>query len=130
MNARTHIEKRICKARRSLYRYSSAGIHYPGLASSVKIHVWQTVGGPSLTYGMGCINVKRMLVGKLESTQGTAIKSLMGLSKRSHSTSLLSALNVPCIRDIIDRDTLSLARRIHTVPSPARTLNTYRAYAV
>ena len=49
----------------------------------------------------------------------------MGLSKRSRSTCLLAALNIPRVSDIVNRDTFSLFQRIFKVPSPARDLSIF-----
>ena len=53
------------------------------------------------------------------------LKALMGLGKRSRSTPLLAALRVSYIKDIVNRDTLSLYRRIFNISSPVRDLQTF-----
>ncbi|KAK2179942.1 hypothetical protein NP493_466g05011 [Ridgeia piscesae] len=62
---------------------------------------------------------------QLESVQGRLIKQSLGLSKLSHNTSLLKALNIEKIEDIVNRNVLSLYNRIFKVESPARRLMKY-----
>ena len=57
-----------------------------------------------------------------ESVQGSLIKQSLGLSKLSHNTALLKALNIEKIEDIVNRNVLSLYNRIFKVESPARRL--------
>ncbi|KAK2186251.1 hypothetical protein NP493_207g00021 [Ridgeia piscesae] len=59
---------------------------------------------------------------RLESVQGRLIKQSLGLSKLSHNTALLKALNIEKIEDIVNRNVLSLYNRIFKVESPARRL--------
>ena len=59
---------------------------------------------------------------RLESVQGSLIKQSLGLSKLSHNTALLKALNIEKIEDIVNRNVLSLYNRIFKVESPARRL--------
>ena len=59
---------------------------------------------------------------RLESAQGKLIKQSLGLSKLSHNTALLKALNIEQIEDIVNRNVLSLYSRIVNVESPARRL--------
>ena len=59
---------------------------------------------------------------RLESVQCRLIKQRLGLSKLSHNTALLKALNIKKIEDIVNRNVLSLYSRIVGVESPARRL--------
>ncbi|KAK2172064.1 hypothetical protein NP493_995g00055 [Ridgeia piscesae] len=58
---------------------------------------------------------------RLESVQGRIIKQSLGLSKLSHNTALLKALNIEKIEDIVNRNVLSLYNRTFKVESPAST---------
>ncbi|KAK2186993.1 hypothetical protein NP493_181g03000 [Ridgeia piscesae] len=58
---------------------------------------------------------------RLESVQDRLIKQNLGLSKLSHNTALLKALNIEKIEDIINRNVLSLYNRIFKVESLAST---------
>ena len=65
---------------------------------------------------------------RLESVQGRLIKQSIGLSKLSHNTALLKALNIEKIEDIVNRNVLSLYNRIFKVESPARRLMQHLLY--
>ncbi|KAK2177247.1 hypothetical protein NP493_610g00002 [Ridgeia piscesae] len=52
---------------------------------------------------------------RLESVQGRLINQSLGLSKLSHNTTLLKALNIEKIEDIVNRNVLSLYNRIFKV---------------
>jgi hypothetical protein len=120
-----HINNRISKARRSMYRYREAGFNYPGLASDAKAHIWQSVGVRSLTYGMDCIYMTEPQKHKLESAQGSTIKAVLGIGKRSHHSSLLSALKIPRVGKVVEEDTRTLCKRILAVQSPVRDLTVF-----
>ena len=59
---------------------------------------------------------------RLESAQGNLFKQSLGLSKLSHITALLKALNIEKIEDIVNINVLALHNRIFKVESPARRL--------
>ena len=125
MKSDSHVSNRISKARGAIFRYSGTGVCYPGLASDVKTYIWNTVGVPSLTYGLDCIDCKSRLKRSIETAQSSTIKSQLGLSKFSHSTPILAALDIPKVSEIIERDTQSLFHRIFKVNSPVRDLNVF-----
>ena len=121
----THVNNRINACRKNMFRFSSCGLSYPGVCTDVKSYIWKTVGIPSLMYGMECINLKKCEVDKLNSAQCNIIKSILGLSRRSHHTSLLLALDIPRIDDILRKQTVNFFNRIFRVESPLRTLQLY-----
>ena len=49
---------------------------------------------PVLTYGMECMSNSKDEFRRMESIQGRVIKQCMGLSKRSHNSAVLKALNI------------------------------------
>ena len=59
---------------------------------------------------------------RLESVQGRLIKQSLELSKLSHNMAFLKALNIDKIKDIVNKNVLSLYNRIFKVESPARRL--------
>ena len=77
---------------------------------------------PTLTYGLECMSSTAIQMRRLEPVQGRLIKQSLGLSKLSHNTALLKALNIEKIEDIVNRNVLSLYNRIFKVESPARRL--------
>ena len=58
----------------------------------------------------------------LETFQGNLLKQALGLSKRSRSTALLSALNVTRIKDYVLKSTHSLMYRIFRMNYPVRDI--------
>ena len=58
---------------------------------------------------------------RMESIQGRLIKQCMGLSKRSHNSAVLKALNIDKVQNIVNRNVLSLYHRILKIESPARS---------
>ena len=58
----------------------------------------------------------------MESTQGRLIKQCLGLSKSSHNTAMLKALNIQKVQNIVDRNMLNLYHRIFKIESPARSI--------
>ena len=95
---------------------------YPGLTSKAKSYLWKTVGIPSIKYGMNCIKLSKHNIQELESTQGSIIKHVMGLSKRHRHSRLLRALDIPKVSTCIENDFLSLVSRISSTPSVVRSV--------
>ena len=75
---------------------------------------------PTLTYGLECMGNTAIQMRRLESAQGKLTRQCLGLSKLSHNTALLKALNIEKSEDIVNRNVLSLYNRIFKVESPAR----------
>jgi hypothetical protein len=117
-----HVENRIKKCRQSFYNLQPAGILYPGASADVQSYLYKHVCQPSLTYGLDCMNVDDKGISMLDSTQGKIIKQSLGLSKRSHNTQILQALDIRSVSDIVSRNTRSLYYRICSNDSPARSL--------
>ena len=117
----THVNKRIQTARRRMLGLTSIGMSYPGLAADVKAYLWNSIGAPTMLYGMDSILLSNKALNKLKSTQGSIIKKAMGFYKRSHHSSLLQAMKIPPVTDLINRSTGNLFHRIFQVESPART---------
>ena len=53
------------------------------------------------------------------------MKQFLGISKRSHHSSLLKALGIPTISDVISTETVSTFQRIFRVNSPVLQLFSY-----
>ena len=62
------------------------------------------------------------MYGKLELLQGTIVKAFLGLSRYSHHSKLLTALDILPIEESIKSMSVSLMRRIFLVNSPVRSL--------
>ena len=59
---------------------------------------------------------------RMKSIQGRLIKQCLGLSKRSHNSAMLKALNIDKVQNIVNRNVLNLYHRIFKIESPARSL--------
>lgn len=121
-NYDTHIHKRINACRRNMYRLSVAGMSYPGLATDAKPYLWNSIGAPTLLYGLDSVPLSRNQINNLKSVQGCTIKRVMGISKKSHHTNLMDAMGVVNPETIIANNTIGLYRRIMQVDTPARSL--------
>ncbi|KAK2180282.1 hypothetical protein NP493_448g02013 [Ridgeia piscesae] len=95
---------------------------YPGATPGVQAYLYICICKPTLTYGLECMSSTAIQMRRLESVQGRLIKQSLGLSKLSHNTAFLKALNIEKIEDIVNRNVLSLYNRIFKVESPARRL--------
>ena len=115
---KSHVDNRISACRKSLYRLSNCGMTYPGLHTNVKCYLWNSVGAPTLLYGMESIPLSDKDVKNLRTSQSNILKGVLGLSKRNHHSKLLLALGIPVIDDVIVKNTLSFYNRIFSVDSP------------
>ena len=121
-NNASHVTNRLTKCRQSVYGLGNAGMLYSGATPDVQAYLYKCVCQPTLTYGLECMGSTAIQICRLESAQGKLIKQSRGLSKLSHNTALLKALNIEKIEDIVYRNVLSLYNRIFKVESPARRL--------
>jgi hypothetical protein len=117
-----HVEQRIQKCRSSMYSLAEIGMCYPGLSSDVKAHIWRSVCLPTLLYGCESVCLREPELRKMESTQGKLIKQVLGLSKRSHTSHLIQALDIYKVENVIGCRIVSLFRRIFQVESPCHKL--------
>ena len=104
------------------YALASVGCSYPGLATEVKVHLWKTIGLPSLLYNLEIFKLKPGQQKFIESVQSSIIKRIVGFPKRSHHTALLQAVNIDDVMSTVTRNTLSLWWRLFQVDNPARKL--------
>ena len=77
-----HIDKRVNASRRAMYALASVGCSYPGLATEVKVHLWKTIGLPSLLYNLEIFKLKPGQQKFIESVQSSIIKRIVGFPKR------------------------------------------------
>ena len=115
-----HIDKRVNASRRAMYALASVGCSYPGLATEVKVHLWKTIGLPSLMYNLEIFKLKPGKQKFIESVQSSIIKRIVGFPKRSHHTALLQAVNIDDVMSSVTRNTLWW--RLFQVDNPARKL--------
>ena len=121
-NNASHVTNRLTKCRQSFYGLGNAGMLYPGAIPGVQAYLYKCICQPTLTYGLECMGSTAIQMRRLEFAQGKLIKQSLGLSKLSHNTALLKALNIEKIEDIVNRNVLSLYSKIFKVESPARRL--------
>ena len=95
---------------------------YPGAAPEVQAHLYKYICQPVLTYGMECMSNSKDQYRRMESIQGRLIKQCLGLSKRSHNSAVLKALNIDKVQNIVNRNVPNLYHRIFKIDSPARSL--------
>lgn len=107
-DAISHVESRIKKCRGAFYSLGCAGMSFPGTSADVKTCLWNSVCVPSLTYGLDLLPLSKRAMDKMESVQGSLVKQAFGISKRSHHSKLLEALNIKTIRQRVRDTTLSL----------------------
>jgi len=100
-------------------------LSYPGLCIEVKWHLWRSVCLPTLVYGFDSIHVTKSDLSKLESTQGIYVKKALGISKFSHHSAVLSALNIDSIHNVIRDRTLNMYYRIYQNNTPVRDFCNY-----
>ena len=121
-NNTSHVDNRLNKSRQSFYSLNSLGMSYPGAAPEVQAHLDKSICQPVLTYGVECMSNSKDQYRRMEYIQGRLIKQCMGLSKRSHNSAVLKALNIDKVQNIVNRNVLNLYHRIFKIDSPARSL--------
>ena len=122
LNNSRHVDNRITACRKRMYGLASIGMSYPGLSTDVKTYLWNSVGAPILTYGMETLDISKTQAKKLLSAQGSVVKRVMGIPKRSHHNNLIQALGIKATTDTINNNTLNLYYRLFQCDSPARDL--------
>ena len=119
LSSSTHLEKRKSKCRRSYYSLGEIGMTNSKVSPTVKSHLWRTICSPTLSYGLECLHISPREMKSLDSFQGTLIKGSLHIGKRSRSSSLMSAMEIPGMIDLLKQKTLSLLYNICQVPGPA-----------
>ena len=87
------VQTRIQKCRRAFYSLGSLGMSYPGLNTS-KRFLYKSICLPTLIYGMECVNLSNQNKKAINSAQGSIVKNMCGLGKRSHHINLLGAMEL------------------------------------
>ena len=103
---------------------------YPGLPVDPKLHLWHTICHPILTFVLKTVYLNRAMYGKLESLQATIVKAFLGLSRYSHHSKLLTALDILPIEESIKSMYVSLMKRIFLVNSPVRSLCSFLCLSI
>jgi len=124
-NYQDHVSTRVSASRRCIYGLQEIGMSYPGLSTEVKVHLWNSMGLPTLLYGTEAISLSNNDIKDLCSAQGSHIKRCLGLSKKAHHSQLLRAAGIKSIQECINARVLSLYKRVFNVDSPTKCLNMY-----
>ena len=95
---------------------------YPGLPVDLRLHLWHTICRPILTFGLETVYLNRAMYSKLESLQGTIVKIFLGMSRYSHHSKLLTALDILPIEESLKSMSISLMKRIFLVNFPVLSL--------
>ncbi len=120
-----HIKSRVHKCKRSMYSLSNVGMCYPGLKTESKVHLYKTTCLPTLMYGLDCISLTKRNIHDIQSAQGSVMKNVCGLSKRSHHSAFLQALNITNASDYLNDHVKSLFVRICSNNSITRDICMY-----
>ena len=120
MSYGTHVKNRIRKCQQGIFGLTSMGLSYPGLNSDVKAFLWNTIGSPTLIYGMESISLSKSDFKNLKTTQGNIIKRFIGVNKRAHHSDLFRALNITSVENVIKNNCLRLYQNIFKADTPAR----------
>ena len=96
-----HVNNRIMKCRRLFYSLSGCGMSFPGFNVDIKKYIWDSVCVSTLKYGLETMYLSNTQNKRLESLQGTLLKSSLCLSIHSHHSKLIRALNVAPVGEII-----------------------------
>ena len=122
LKAESHISNRTCACNQSVFKFTTAGLTYPGLNCEVKTHIWNTINCPVLTYELETLHITNDELEDLKSAQGTTVKRGLGLGKRSHYHRVLKACNITPIEEVIKNNTARLYHNIFQYSTPAREL--------
>ena len=74
-------------------------------------------------YGIETLPMNTKNLADLESTQGTAIKTCLGIPKRHHHTALLEAANISSVSEMFKSKSAALFNKVFSVDTPVRDLN-------
>ena len=74
---------------------SDVGMCYLGIMSDAKSYLYRYICQTTLMYGLDAINLSAPVLTKLQNTQGSIMKRVCGIQKRSHHTRLLRAIDIP-----------------------------------
>ncbi len=72
---------------------SNVDMKYPGLSTENKVYLYNTICRPTLLFASECLALSNKYVDNMQKAQGYIVKQVCGLSKRSHHSALLDALD-------------------------------------
>ncbi len=123
LSSSEHIEHRMSKARNAFFGLSDIGMIHPHVSPQVKGHLWRSICTPTLSYGLECLPITKAQLVKLESFQGKLVKQCLSIGKRSHNTSLLAAMDIPKVAEVISQKHVTLLHNSCKVAGPAMDIH-------
>ena len=93
-----HMKSRVEISRKSMF---SVGINRPEFSPKLKGHLWKTIGKQGILFGMESGKMNQSTMTKLESIQGSIVKSSLYLGKSHRNSHILKALKISSIYDSI-----------------------------
>ena len=101
MKANTHITKRRESLIKKTFALNNVGFNKKELSSEMKAYLYKTIARPVLTYGIESMVLTTNDKKIISTTEGNAVKGLLGFSRRSRTKNLLGAVGVePIINKI------------------------------
>ena len=101
------VEARLTTGRRTIYALMGVGMHgISGLPPAVSIHLYNIYVIPRLTYGLQCINLRKLDINALELQHRKFIRSILHLPPRTAIPSLHILSGVLPIEAILDQQRL------------------------
>ncbi len=123
--ADSHCTNKITSSRRAFYGLSNVGMCETSLSAMVKSYLWKSVCSPSLLYGVECLPLTEKDRQQIDSAMGSMIKQSLRLSKFSHHSHLLQAMNIEPVSHSINTRITKLFAKSLSGSSPHRSLCTY-----
>ena len=122
LSMEAHAQKRMKACRTAMYSMSEQGCCYPGLSSEVKVHLFKTIGQPTLLYGLEALPSNKGDFKSLNSCQASCVKRMLGFQQRTHHSNLLTAVNIQKVESMITRNTETLWRKAFQIDSALRSI--------
>jgi hypothetical protein len=126
----SHAKLRISKANKAFYSLQSAGLCNNVSSPITGIHVYKTVVQSGLFYGCCAIDISKANIFRMEKQQGTFIRTVLGLSYKTHTSQLLEAVNVTKVYKSIQMSSLDLLKSSLCNTSVARYFYAYLLHSV
>jgi len=115
-NGIAHLEQRIKKSNSSLALLRSLDLFSNQLRPYTKAFLYKVYIRPLIYYGVGVFQINAELINRIQYAESMAIKSMMGIHKRSHNTHLLAALKIESTKSALIRNKINLLLRLTENP--------------
>ena len=105
-----HTTSRMSACNRAFYGLLPAGVTTLHMDYTTKTALWNSVCQPTLMYGCATMELSSTRIKEIETVQSKLIKRSLQLSKLCRSTKLLQAMDIPKIKTVLEKQTLTLFR--------------------